>query len=636
MDKFCLKFTLPTPRDWNSEHNFAVNLRSDTCGLTPTGTPVTLLDRAGLHNFRLPDGRLLSVDNDLRSLSIDGKKAGTLASSFGALIGEGDHTMLLCTDGPEEWLAPSGLKGPLALDGAVKLSAVSGRQTDIAVEPVKLSGSYPRGEGQLTAADCKLAAAALDASLDRAEEAVLNVGQMLQPRLMAWRMIDRRGRVMACGKPQWVEGSPSMQGAAGCSMTVTVDSGKLSISSEGRLNVTPYGVTVSVARAADQWMIDSVHRLEVLAGPPLRWWDGAYGALSSLAAGQAALTIAPKTSVALQRLVAQAERDFASTAKVVCVVNSPLQGLTVTVDPRQWLQGDSWTDCSGPVTASAAYRCGTAVVYASSTAHGSLIVASSQAPLLPMCNARVANGKIFAITSPVGGNGGWNYGRLHLLVFAADGIYAVSVSSDLRTVSSSLLHPRGVSRTDAVTVTPGCVYAVTSDGSLLQLKGGKCVELPTPFTPLAAAYCAPYGEIWLCGSSGRTATIDCHGGMTLRTDIAVKTFHPGALATDTAGRLRDMAKELPSDTLIRWHRRVTHSPVPTAVTWHIDSYNAAPLSLELLADSGGGFLPVTSASLRGQVNAPVTLRVYPPRRPHLTHIVSGKVSAATHLDKVKF
>lgn len=627
MDNQTVNFELPKLSQWHPNDFFAINLRQSERGLTPTGRPRTVSAKAGKHNVRLRDGRVLSVGDNGRQLTLDGKAIGSLRAPFAALIDDGDGDMMLFTQGGGcEWLGDGCLHGSLGLEQMVTLSAVTSRQTAVSVGSIQLKGSYPRGEGKLTSADTSEASAALTQTLDEAEMAAHSLGQRIQPCMMAWRMIDSKGQVMASGGPRWVGAAEMLQGACGCEMAVEVKSGKAGMSSEGTLEVTPYGVVVSVCGADSQWLKDKVARLEILATPPVHWWNGAYGSLTAGSDGESTLTVAPREAPGWMW-----QHDFGREARVVCVIERPLEGTSASVDTRQAYAAGKWADQTAALNVTTAYRAGTAVVYGAAATPGTMLVSSSAQPLSVVRKARVANGRIWRILAPRGGNGGWNYGRQHLLVFASDGIYAVSISSDLLTVSSSLLVSSGVARADAVTEAHDAIYAATIDGRLLRFKGSRCTQLAAPIAPRGLCYCTATGELWICGEGARTATVDSSGRATLRTDLLAVSMADGALAVDTSGALRSLADEEPVNTAIRWHRRIPRPLACGICTWPIDTAGAAPLTVEVYADSGGSPTLVTSATLRGEVNAPLSLRLYPPRRTAHTHIVSGMVSADTHL-----
>ena len=156
-----LDFILPKFSEFSQSDFYAENLRQ--CGgvLKPVGSPAILLSQAGLRNFRLPSGKILSVGDDRHDLFIDGAPIGSLSSPFGALLpeGPGDDCIILTTDSAPEWIIDGKLRGKFSpLNSDVTLSAVNETILEQSVEPIKLSGSYPRASGTLTAPDTLKAA----------------------------------------------------------------------------------------------------------------------------------------------------------------------------------------------------------------------------------------------------------------------------------------------------------------------------------------------------------------------------------------------------------------------------------------------------------------------------------------------
>ncbi|MDE6818768.1 MAG: hypothetical protein K2J09_06295, partial [Muribaculaceae bacterium] len=88
------RFTLPRAAEFNAAENYAENLRQTVIAgheaLVPVGHPTVLAQQAPAHLCPLPDGRLVSVGADHRTVSVDGLEAGKLNADYRAAMADGE------------------------------------------------------------------------------------------------------------------------------------------------------------------------------------------------------------------------------------------------------------------------------------------------------------------------------------------------------------------------------------------------------------------------------------------------------------------------------------------------------------------------------------------------------------------
>lgn len=640
-----LDFSLPKSSEFSQSDFYAENLRLRNKLLTPTGCPPTILDCAGARNFRLPSGRILSVGDDRHDIFIDGDLVGSLSSPFGALLpeGPGDDCVILTTNSAPEWFTDGQLRGKFSLlKSEISLSADGEMSLEQSVDPLKLSDSYPRCSGTLTSADAQQAARVLEDALDSLEARAADAAMRVQPVWIAWQILDSAGKVISRSEPVLLQSSAAFQGKKGTEMTLTRENGKFTDCSPGTMKVTAYAVRLKINRAADSWRRSRAATLEVLASPPLKFISGATGAFNQLDSAHSTLYISPLggDSSSIEALKSRTRAEFPSSAVVIARIENPLEGVDTLlgVSPLSSSSG-SWTEPIAEPHAVCAFRGGSAVVYADSLNPGILLAAPAASPLAPVGSAKVSTGRIHAILAPIGSAGGWNYGRHHLLVFAADGVYAVSIDRSLTVISSSLIHHAGVSGPGAVAPALDAIYFSTSAGRLLRLKGSAVSPLEAPFPVESVAFVESASELWITSANGSmTATIHIPSMFcTMRTDLHALRFDPeSALAVDTSGALRDLSVEVPKPTAVSWRRRLLADFRSAVVCWLVDSPFVAGLSLQLLVDGGATPRLVNRLSLNGRINAPLKLRVISPPRPWLTVAFSGVVDPLSRFRNFSF
>jgi hypothetical protein len=789
-----MKFTLPKLDECNAE-NYAENLREVGSGadkaLMPVGAPEVVTDDAGVLTFELPGGDLLMADSDCQQLSVAAatpqapvRSVGCLSAVLRSVMALSATEVVLLTEAGPEWLTRANEQSAWTLRGAVpsaptvRFTAEATETVEAYVEPFTLSGSYSRGSGALTAADCAAAAGPLLAAYNNMVCSAAAKGLKLQPVLMMWRMKDAAGRVLRQGVPQWVAAPAGFSCLNSVELNVTKGDDGVSFNQVGGAYVTAqaYGVTVELGGAGnltDFWR-EKIASLELLMSPDLD-----FTALTSAASGRMDL-VDSSSAVATLHLPGAAEAEtlrsmvidalarFHSTARVVATVVSPFASgaaesvalnlpqvssstsAAITVADRTLAQlsmphsfaadvtygsgaamilgnirsvpapvmlpADYAAGLSGSTAtkqfsvarmadgrtraAMSSTRAGAAtlpplIVFPSvdavqlqlhvggkaqtlaltpsacgrysyylaekladfSTATWSadewhtvsgtdsgtewpnlLLTAAAASPLTPVAAQVVCRDALMRLTPSLGATGGWNYGRQHLMAWATDGVYAVSIDRTLATVASTLLHSPGVERSDAVALATRCTYAVGADGVLLRWQGSNATALTLPASSaaaVAAMWCRATEELWVAHEDGAVTVLTANCARCYRrTDLSggVARF-VGEYAVDGSGALLMPARERTATAVeVTWRRRVALAQWPQrcVATWLLDAA-AARLTLSLLRDGGGAPQRLLELRVDGPINAPIRAALRSPRRPYVTALISGALTAPARL-----
>lgn len=625
-------FCLPKAQNFSFNSHYAVNLRKKNGELTPCGCPQTLLTESGVKNFMLDSGAILSVGDDMHTLYIDGNEIGSLGAAFGALLPGG---IILTVNGDAEWIVGGKLCGSFKDDLNLRFSVQNGGEHQVKVDEIKFTGTYSRSSGVLTAKDCSTAAAALSKAMREMEQEATMSGRRVEPVWVAWQIKDHDSRVMARSQPQLMGDFQCLQGFT---MPLTHQGDKISAMGVGVMTASPYSLHLSMERCNDDWKRSKAAVLEVYVSPQLSYMNGARGVFESVDSSHSVLMVSPLGSDSdnLEKVKAAAFESFGQQSSLCVRVNYPLEGFDVDIPVVPLSSEQRWNNQLAEPNALEALCAGSATFMADARNVGVLLTAYSSSPLAPVGSQKVSAGRILRIVTPAGGGGGWNYGRYHLLVFATDGIYAVSADRTLSVISSTLIHQTGIARADAVAVSADAIYCATSAGQLLKIKGSSISAIDLPFTPVAVCACGY--ELWILTSSGQTFTVNQAGEICMRSDCMVKSFstdiHP--LAVDSSGALRDLSHELPLPTRVEYY-----APLPDALArhammeWHISSESVRDLHLSLISHSGAALLPVTTLTVSGQINAPITARIISPLRPYAAMTLCGTISPCTILKKLK-
>lgn len=272
---------------------------------------------------------------------------------------------------------------------------------------------------------------------------------------------------------------------------------------------------------------------------------------------------------------------------------------------------------------------------------GTVAVAYGSDPLDLLFAVTASSAEVHRVVPAVRSSSSWDFGRQHLLVFAADGICTMSVDSRRSSAAVNRLYPVGVSRPDAVTAAPDAVYAVLSSGALVRVSGSRIYSLDPQAGAVAAVWCAVRDELWLALSDGSVRIMDPAAGTSYtRTFGPVLSFHdPGGVpyAAAPAG-LYDLGREKESWSIpVAWSVRMPAPYRTMARRLSVDMQGAdVDIELSLRADNGPGAsssLPVTRLRLNGSVNAPLHVRLAAPERRWLKLAVRGLAGPGTSISR---
>lgn len=624
--KRTFRIELPAAADWRAGEYEAENLRAlPGGGCVAVGIPAVAQGGAGNFCALLEGGDVLTAGDDFHDLYLNGEPAGSVGAPLLGVLPRGEGEALLLTADGAEWFAagrcrgagPSGLGVGFALGEAeMTLTAT--------VAAATLKGTYHRDDDQLLPADCAALLPGARAALEAIQGQARRRGLVAGPCWVAWRLTDAEGRTLA-------QGAPVRLGALAATATVQFRASRegteASLTAAGSMSAEARPLLMTLTGSLGEFWAARATRLEVALWSEREEMAGVTGRFAS-SAGQLVLNLVPH--------VAETPREGQPDMRQLFA--APFAAGTVTLSPAEGAVED-WAEDSAPLRASTAYAGGTVVAYALSGRPGVMAVASAEDPTRLRAEGRVASGRIFRICAPVGSAGGWNYGRHHLVVFASDGIYAVSVDSRLQTLSSSLLSEEGVGRADAVAVTASGIYVATASGLLLRLKGSKAERVEVPMALAALGWNPRPGELWLLDAEGGVGILDSRGRFARRRGMAPVSFPAPGYAVDAAGNLRDLGRELTLSPAVRWRRRVD-DPFAAAgrrrAVWKIDSPRAVVLALSLAADSGGGAQRMLALSLLGPVNAPVAASFIAPARTYLTLEINGTAQTGSRFLAVEY
>lgn len=625
-----MRIELPKAAEWSVAGNYAENLRSATIaghrGCVPVGHARTLLADAGAHTAVLTDGRVVSVGTDLRTLSIDGSPAGTLGADFLSALADGGQIIIFTTAGAE-WFSDGTLQGaaPGAPEVSIGLNAQTVRFTAEVVPPSPLKGTYNRLSESLQAIDRQAMVAPVEAALRSVRAQALLRGMLTQPSWISWQMKDIDGRVIARGEPARfgsLQGNTPLAFRAGKSGTVFSPTGSATLAVEA------YGLNIEIARARSEFWQKRVRMLEVIMWADCMRVKGTTGHFTELDSSTSTLTVTPQLE----------ETERGEEAVVAARIDYPLLGVSanLALDELEWCTPGAEAVTAGTsVTPTEICPAGSINVYVPAGAPGSVEIAPAGNPLHPQLRATVCRGRILRVCPPVGSGGGWNYGRHHLLAFATDGIYAVSIDSALTRLSATRICTDGIVRPDAVTASPDAVYVATASGRLLALTGTRTREVAAPVAPVALGWSATFSELLVLGADGRIAAIGADGRASMRSLFRAGRMVGTSMAVDSAGALRDLAVEDAGPVPVVWRRREPDADSGKSLwrraVWMLDSERAIGLSLAILADGGGTPQRLIELTVNGPVNAPLTAAFRAPRRPYLTAELHGVLVAPARL-----
>lgn len=611
-----LKIQLPKVAEWSPAENYAENLRMNTAGCVPVGLPRIVADNAGEQTVML-DGRLLTVADDGRTLTIDGETAGALNGRFLAALPDGERVIIF-TDTGVEWLSGTSAEGtaPTAMNVSIGISASKETLTAEVIPPSKLSGTYTRSSEALQQADCTAMAAPAYAALRQLSAAAFARGLLTQPAWVSWRMVDVDGRTVAVGSPQRFG---SLQGGNTLKFAATKEGNTVSLNGTATMSVEAYGLNISIGRADSAFWRRRVRTLEIIL-----WRDCMSVKSTTGYISMPELTVTPRPE----------ELERSGTGIIAARISMPLEGVSATLPLSDLGAAVAANDVDLKV--SALHCAGTLNAYALNDKPGILAIAPGDDPLRVAVTARICRGEILRICSPSGSGGGWNYGRHHLLAFSTEGVYAVSVDGALTTIAATPICGEGISRSDAISVAPDAIFMATASGFLLRLKGARVERMPLPVSVSALCWNSTYGELWLRSNDDRIFVLGSDGSLGVRSVISIERFVEPAMAVDLRGVLHSLAVEDAVAVMIKWQRRVndTGNDLERSARWLLDAENSIALTLALMADNGGTPQRIITHEINGPINAPFTAWFRAPVRIGFTASIHGIVKPPAHFRSV--
>lgn len=626
-----MKIELPKAADWSGTENCAINLRSvSSAGVKmcePVGMPDVVLNDAGAATYLLDHDDVMSVSDDRHDVYVNEQLLGSLTAPLINVLplGTRGEAILFGADGVR-MLSQGALQDvtPTLPDSALSPGA---SDHDIAADVLigTLTGSYPRASEMLDDTDSARVTAALNDTLAALTGQANSAGLFTQPIQVAWRMVDDQGRVVASGTPTTI-------GEIQCNTTLVFkmqrDGEALVMAIAPTMSLTPWALHVSVERHAAAFWRNKAAALEVVAWP------------SSVSLKQRGYVLARNSTGSIDLTAStRMEIDYGTTLapRLVARIEHPLEGVDCDVVADFEGPECEWYDFSEAVMKpTALYRGGSIVAYAEASNPGMLQLASIYNPLQIKGLHKICGGNILHICAPVGGGGGWNYGRLHLLVFATDGIYSVSVDSKLTAATSTCVNYVGISSGDAVAATPECVYVATSLGQLLRIVGARCHMVAFPSEVAHLAWNGDRAELWAINDYGAAFVMDADSRVALRSNVYVERVVGQCLIVDQFGALRTLRRETPVEVDVNWicRREDTFGKQQRRAVWKIDAHHASALTLRLRADNGGTSQRLLELRIDGSINAPVSARIISPRRAYFTAQIQGKVMPPAHFNSL--
>ena len=268
---------------------------------------------------------------------------------------------------------------------------------------------------------------------------------------------------------------------------------------------------------------------------------------------------------------------------------------------------------------------------------GAVAIATADEPMALTVGRIVSPGRVVAVTPAVRSSSSWDFARCHLYAFTREGIYAVSVGGNRKTIASNIIDGRGVERADGVAVSPSQVYAIAS-GSLVAVAGSRVKTLNGRVEHCSVGWSSAMGELWCVNDDGRV-TIVADGGQYGRDECVSRLVEmaDGQLLLEVGSRLLCASRENADERVVSWRKRIDVGPKwrLVQVVWCVDAANGN-VEVGVEGDHGGN-TPLTMLSLTamGAINAPLTVRVFAPARRYLTLSMKGVLCADARVNDVE-
>lgn len=626
-----MKITLPSAAEWSGAENCAINLRSvRSAGVKmcePVGMPAVVLAQAGASTFLLDGDDILSVTDDRHDLCLNGQPIGALANALVNVLPLGipGEAVLFTADGPQ-WISGGNLQPALAesCGGVIPAKGAEGGGMTSDILLPDLRGNYARLSGVLDDDDTLRVVNACNDSLALLMARAEDAGMFAQPVRVACRMVDADGHVLWAGTPVEL-GTP--QGAGTHTFRLTQADGVLSMAAAAAITLNPWPLRIEVKRSNSAYWRGRVAALEVVAWP----------ARHTLVNRGCVLSHSGDVISLHATMELDSDTRVPGAPRIVARVNKPLDGVNINLTADFAGEETDWNDSTSLLTPSVVYRGGTLTAYADASRPGMLMLAHGDDPLSIKSEHKICGGNIVQICAPVGGGGGWNYGRLHLLAFATDGIYSVSVDSKLLNATSTCVNYFGVPSSEAVAVTPTAVYVANQIGQLLRIVGSRCSMVPFPSEVARLAWNGDRAELWAINPMGAAFVMDADGGVALRSNVYVDRVVGQRMIVDTFGALRTLRVEEPQPVNVNWtcRREDRFRNRVRLARWKIDAAKASNLMLRLWADNGGASQRLLELKVDGIINAPISASVICPTRAYFTAQIHGTLTPPARLNSLE-
>lgn len=618
------RFTLPKISNFSLGENYCENLRRTTTaggdGLVPVGRPRVVVTGA-THVCVLPDGRIISVGGDRRTISLDGKAAGLLNADYRAAMSDGERIVIF-TDGGVQWFAAGSLQPAKDENINVELSvspAVVGLSAELNVTP-KLKGSYPRLSGPLQEADCLTFSTAFGQAMKSLSAQAALRGMLTQPAWIGWRMLDADGQTVAEGEPQRFG---AIQSEETVRFSAVKDGSTFTITGSGSMRADAWTVWLKVVRSTSEFWRRRARVLELVVYGDCAAVAGATGHFTEASGSTSTLSVTP--------VIVETPRG---AGVIAARFDLPLEGVDTSVFITDLGRYNAADEAVGAafIPTEICYG-GSLRLYALDGEPGLIGVARAAEPLALRLKERICEGQILRITIPAGNGGGWNYGRQHFLAFTTSGIYAVSIDSSLKSLSAAPVSPESIVRPDGVAVGPEAVYCATARGKLLKLTGSRVEEVSFPATAAALGWASRFSELWVSDKEGRILVAGSDGSVCGRTVANISGFLEQGFAMTADGHTVSLNDEEAAEIAVcRQIRELeTAKEIMRREEFMIDSEKATDLKITISADDGGGVHRLLELNVSGPINAPLGVVYRAPRRTYGTLEISGRLAAGSRL-----
>ncbi|MCM1292031.1 MAG: hypothetical protein NC111_04315 [Bacteroides sp.] len=271
---------------------------------------------------------------------------------------------------------------------------------------------------------------------------------------------------------------------------------------------------------------------------------------------------------------------------------------------------------------------------------GAVMACRLTSPLTPLAAVECSHSPIVGLLAAVRSQSTWDFSRCHLYALSADAIHAVAVNASRRSMSATMIDPRGIDRPTAACRCDDCIMALHR-GRLLRIAASRVtahdIPLPTEGAYTDVAWDDTLQRLWMRDSQGNLCIYDtqqgCMATLSSPADIMqLRTEDHTVWLTDSDELYRMDLKATVATTPVRWTVVLTPQPGRrlARVTARIsasrfDGY----LSVEASDSTITALPPRRLMRLRfaGRCSRPIAVAVDAPHRAFLTLTVTGNASA---------